>query len=248
MKQANYDDIAEDYKSLEKGEPMKEGVINHWMLKGCGDLKGKRVLDLGCGSGFSSRSYAKAGAKEVVGVDVSKRELEIAKKEEEENPLNIKYFLGDLKNFDYSDLGVFDMITAEVSLHYAENSKELEKFISLPSPNLKSGGKFVASIIHTENIEGSYPTEKKVLDKIQDSDGKRVRVALQGVSGEKIVEFINIAYPRRVYEEIFKKNGYGEVDWFDMVPPNETIKKFPEMDWAKNIAVPTLIMISAVKK
>jgi toxoflavin synthase len=248
MKQADYDDIARDYKRLEDEQPVKEGLINYWMLKFCGNVKDKRVLDLGCGSGFFSRAIAKKGAREIIGVDLSKEELKMAEQEEEKFPLNIKYLQGDLGDFDYSGIGQADLITASVSLHYARNSNELSRFISLPTKNLKPGGTFVACVNNPANNVGDWPTEKKEFDEVQDSDGKRIKVGLYDLNGERVVEFINYSYGKEVYKRIFEEEGYDKFEWFEAVPPEETIKKYPEMDWTKNIERPTLVIIKAVKK
>jgi len=44
----------------------------------CGPLAGKRVLDVGCGSGRYAVRFAQDGAAEVVGIDLSTRMLELA--------------------------------------------------------------------------------------------------------------------------------------------------------------------------
>lgn len=44
----------------------------------CGPLAGKRVLDIGCGSGRYAVRFAQEGAAEVVGIDLSRRMLELA--------------------------------------------------------------------------------------------------------------------------------------------------------------------------
>ena len=44
-----------------------------------GDLKGKIVLDIACGTGFSTRLIHRAGAKKTVGIDVSQKMVKLAK-------------------------------------------------------------------------------------------------------------------------------------------------------------------------
>lgn len=72
-----YDVVAEDYARL-------EGAIEwprmRWLRKVLADLApGSRVLDLGCGSGIpADREIAKE--HDVVGVDVSARQVELARR------------------------------------------------------------------------------------------------------------------------------------------------------------------------
>jgi cyclopropane fatty-acyl-phospholipid synthase-like methyltransferase len=51
------------------------------------DLKGKRVLDLGCGFGWHCRYAVEQGAKSVIGIDISERMLNEARKKTE-SPLD----------------------------------------------------------------------------------------------------------------------------------------------------------------
>ena len=53
-----------------------------YLLKFLGNenVKGKRILDLGCGYGWCEKSLLLKGAKEIVGVDISISDIEIAKK------------------------------------------------------------------------------------------------------------------------------------------------------------------------
>src|ERR671938_1663836 len=48
-----------------------------------GDVKGKDILDVGCGSGVYSVDFARRCARRVVGVDVSNNMLELASQEAE---------------------------------------------------------------------------------------------------------------------------------------------------------------------
>lgn len=45
------------------------------------DLQGKTVLDIGCGYGHNCLDFIKRGAKKVIGIDISEKMLDVAKKE-----------------------------------------------------------------------------------------------------------------------------------------------------------------------
>ncbi|SIO32092.1 Methyltransferase domain-containing protein [Singulisphaera sp. GP187] len=53
--------------------------------EGWDDLRDKVVLDFGCGIGFGSVELAKHGAKHVIGIDIRRDVLEVARKYAEEN-------------------------------------------------------------------------------------------------------------------------------------------------------------------
>ena len=59
-----------------------------------GDIGGMKICDLACGQGRITRRLARAGAN-VVGVDISERLLEIARREEESEPSGITYVRDD---------------------------------------------------------------------------------------------------------------------------------------------------------
>jgi 2-polyprenyl-3-methyl-5-hydroxy-6-metoxy-1,4-benzoquinol methylase len=59
-------------------------------LRMLGDVRGKRILDLGCGEGASSRDLAKRGAT-VVGVHGSARPIDIARKRARADALDIEF-------------------------------------------------------------------------------------------------------------------------------------------------------------
>ena len=63
-----------------------------------GDIEGKFVVDLGCGTGiFAVGSYI-TGAKKIVGIDVDKKSIEIAKKHAEDNNFGIGFFVKNVKD------------------------------------------------------------------------------------------------------------------------------------------------------
>src|SRR5215207_6283377 len=73
-------------------------VLHPMLFHLIGDIKGKNVLDAGCGEGYLSRIMANMGAGKVTGIDISEKMLEMAREEEQKNPQNIVYQKATLTN------------------------------------------------------------------------------------------------------------------------------------------------------
>jgi len=65
-----------------------------------GDIENKTILDLGCGTGIFSFGAKIANAKEVIGIDIDEKSIEIAKKFAEKNNENIQFMRKDVKDVD----------------------------------------------------------------------------------------------------------------------------------------------------
>jgi putative methylase len=65
-----------------------------------GDIQDKKVVDLGCGTGIFSFGAKIANAKKVVGIDVDKESIEIAKKYAEKTNESIQFITQDVKDVD----------------------------------------------------------------------------------------------------------------------------------------------------
>ena len=113
---AEYDAMAEEYTAD------NDGVFNALyerpaMLSFLGDVVGKRVLDIGCGAGQLSLALSQQNAS-VIGIDVSSRMVELAKKR-----------LGNQIEFRVHDLSQplpfedssFDIVVASLVMHYLED-------------------------------------------------------------------------------------------------------------------------------
>jgi putative methylase len=69
------------------------------LAKLSGDIIGKIILDLGCGSGRLAIGAALLGARKVVGVDIDKNMINLAKKNAESMKMNIEFVCSDIENF-----------------------------------------------------------------------------------------------------------------------------------------------------
>jgi len=114
------------------------------LKKMVGNIKGKRVLEIGCGEGYFSRLFAKAGAK-VVGVDLSDALIKAAKEEEERHPLGVKYFAADAADLSMLNSKIFDIAYCHFVL---EDMPDYEGAIAEVSRVLKAKGRFIVAMEH----------------------------------------------------------------------------------------------------
>jgi SAM-dependent methyltransferase len=115
---SQYDKVAKEYIALRSD--MFHNKVNAEfpvMLELLGDIKNKKLLDLGCGFGYYDKIYSEAGAK-VIAVDNSKKEIEYAQKL---NIPNIEFRVCDItKEFPFKNSSL-DIITSSLVFDHIEN-------------------------------------------------------------------------------------------------------------------------------
>ena len=79
---------------------LRSGLYERYKLtfENCGEIKGARVLDIGCGTGRYSMEFAKRGASNVVGIDFAPAMVEFSNKKQKrwESLTNVILFAGIL--------------------------------------------------------------------------------------------------------------------------------------------------------
>jgi ubiquinone/menaquinone biosynthesis C-methylase UbiE len=113
-------------------------------LKLLENLKGKKVLEIGCGGAQCGIAMAKQGAK-VIGIDVSDKQLKFAKKLAKKNKVKIKFYLGDVKKLPQIKSSSQDIVFSAWALHYVDDLKSCFKEVFRV---LKRKGTFVLALPH----------------------------------------------------------------------------------------------------
>lgn len=106
------------------------------------DLRGRRVLDLGCGFGWFCRWARQHGAADALGVDVSEKMLARANALTEDPA--VRYLRADMEDLEVPAAS-FDLAYSSLAFHYLEN---LGVLIGRVSRSLAPGGSLVFSVEH----------------------------------------------------------------------------------------------------
>lgn len=211
------------------------------------NVKGMDILELGCGFGANCMEFVQNGAESVVGIDVSERMLETAKRENGDG--RIKYIRLDMKELDAlrgESAGKFDFAYSSLAFHYVEDFKKLTGDIySL----LKPGGILLFSQEHPVTTATFGYNSKWIADE----------------NGEKIAfEFSNYHQPgkrssfwfvdrvetyHRTTADIINaliETGFEIAAMDEAEPSEEAIEIYPELK--KEKLKPNFLIVKAVKR
>jgi len=185
------------------------------------DLKGKNILDFGCGNGGDIKRYEKMGAKNIYGVDVSKFMISEAKKNVRE-PKNI--FLSNIQKTKFKDK-YFDVVVGRFSLHYLKKFDLAYKEISRI---LKDDGCLIFVVHH--------PFKDLVMQKIKEYNNKEI------IEVKLYKNKVSVYFPTHTLQDYLSKSffEYFMVDAFrEERSPEEYLNKFK---------LPGFIGVKAVKR
>ena len=131
---ARWWDRNSEFKPLHDINPLR---LNYIKEQCGGSLKGKRILDVGCGGGILSESLALEGAT-VVGIDLAEAGLEVAKLHLLESGLDIDYQSISAEDLAEKETESFDVIAClEMLEHVPDPSLVIEACSKLVKPQGK---------------------------------------------------------------------------------------------------------------
>ena len=183
------------------------------------DVKDKRFLDLGCGYGWHCRYVSDLGAADILGVDISKKMIQIAK-EKSQHYKNIRYLHCAIEEFN-SKNNSWDMVFSSLAIHYLESFHDICQKVSR---FLVKEGIFLFSVEHPVfTAEGSqnwiYKEDGEILCFPVDDyyyEGKRTAHFL----GEKVIKYHRTL---TTYVQELKKAGFYIEDIVEPKPPKNMI-------------------------
>jgi 2-polyprenyl-6-hydroxyphenyl methylase/3-demethylubiquinone-9 3-methyltransferase len=126
-------------------EYIKNSIIKHFKIKSSTkSLRKINILDIGCGGGLLSEPMCRLGAN-VVGIDASDKNIEVAKFHAKKNNLKINYICSSPETLRIDKK--FDVI---LNMEIIEHVDDIDYFIKKSSQLLKKNGlMFVATLNKT---------------------------------------------------------------------------------------------------
>ncbi|WP_321416544.1 class I SAM-dependent methyltransferase [uncultured Methanomethylovorans sp.] len=207
-----------------------------------GDVKGRSIIDLGCGYGENCKTFSDMGAKRIVGVDISVKMLEVARNENFAS--NIEYYNICMEDVD-SIRFKYDVAVSSLAIHYIMDFNKLAMDVySL----LNDNGIFVFSQEHplsTAPIDGA----KWIKDSEEHVD--HYRLTDYARLGERNISWIvdGIIKYHCTFSEIINGlilAGFKIEEIREPVPREETIQRLP--DYEKDLHKPDFLIIKVRKK
>jgi SAM-dependent methyltransferase len=238
-----YDGIGEAFDGFKALPLIRYGEVPSFLAL-VGDVSGRSVLDVACGTGFYSRELKRRGAADVLGVDISAEMVAAGRASERSEPLGVRYEVGDVAELDAQERR-FDLAIGVQCLNYAEDVASLDAMCRNIHRNLVPGGAFY---VFAQNPDYAFdcaslesygfrcePTGQQL------ETGPQIRVtALLDPHPISIVA----ACPRReVYESSLRAAGFGELEWVPLEISEAGIKEYGEEFWADALAHPPLQML-----
>ncbi len=248
--QKGWDDAAEMWDATyEKyGDSYRQNIFNPAFFPLIGDVKGKKILDAGCGAGYLSRLLAEKGAI-LTGVDLSEKFIEIANRYEEKKPLGIRYYpanLGDLSRFSSAS---FDMV---VSVYVLSDIRDAYGAIREISRVLKPNGHFIFLTEHPCFGWQAGAWKRVPEDSQRDEDCLYFRVdnyfkrgTLESQWG-KLPVLLSFRKPLSDYFRFLKKSGFLVRDLIEPRPIRKALRERPR-EWGREDRIPPVLIIDAIK-
>jgi SAM-dependent methyltransferase len=182
------------------------------MLRPQGD---ERVLDLACGSGRHSLELRRRGF-EVVGADISPELLEIARKEAQEQGLEVDFVEADLRELDLE--AEFDIVLSlnDGAIGYFETEEENLRSFEVISRALRSGGRHLAQLPNVLYAQEHLPQKSwiagsSMIELVEHRWNKRNRYMEGAMIPVRFGEVLDELKPIQFRQRLYTVDELGEI-------------------------------------
>lgn len=214
-KDTSWGKVADWYdKHLEGDNTYHAQVVLPNLLRVVDLKKDESLLELGCGQGFFVEEFSKI-SKNVVGVDLGKELIDIAKKNlpAQAGIPNAKFLAGNAEDQKILPGEKFDVVTVILAL---QNMKDLGAVVKNFERLLKDDGRVVLVLNHPafripQNSGWGISDDKKTQYRRVDAYMSETEVKIDMNPGKILNKKITMSYhrPLQVYSKAFAKEGFA---------------------------------------
>jgi toxoflavin synthase len=244
---AEYDTVANQYDVSFTSMPYRIYIEEWSVLDVLGDVSGKSVLELACGTGHYARRLRQRGAARVVAVDLSPEMIEVARAQEAQQSLGITYHVQDVASLDLGE--TFDTVLAVYLLHYAPDRASLDRMTQAIARHLQPGGSFVTyqlnpDIVPDPEYYKPYGLKVNSHDQLRDGDTFSFHFSLiDSWSAPITIHY----WSEATLTESLQQAGLSSVTWINpTLTPGET-GSYDRSHWDAYLRHPHCRLISASK-
>lgn len=192
-------------------------------LNAVGDVSGKDVLEFGCGSAQWSMGLSALGAR-VVGLDLSDRQLQNARKQMAEAGARVSLIHGSAENAPFDDCS-FDVVFCD---HGAMTFARPEKTVAEASRVLRPGGRLAFNM--------ASPIRDMCWDNTHDSLSERLCNSYFDLDFYEDAYSISFQRPYGEWIRLFRKHSLRVEDLIELRPAANAATTYPDfspLDWAR---------------
>lgn len=206
------------------------------------DLNGKKILDLGCGSGERCLDYLRLGAASVTGIDISEKMLDVARKEHSDPKITyINMAMEDIGGID----DTFDVVISSLALHYVE---DFSGVVGNVYRLLSDGGIFLFSQEHPLATCYSGSGDRWT----RDENGRKLHVNISNYCVERRNDSTWFVEGVQRYHRMFStivntlsNAGFRILQMTEPYPTEELVQKYP--DYYDLYHKPDFLFVKSVK-
>lgn len=224
----NWNRMAETYEEFTSGEDSYSNLIEWRTIKGIlPDIKGKSILDLGCGTGRFSFLFEEYKPRKIVGMDISEGMIAIGKKIAEKRGSIVTFLNKDAESLSEIEASSFDFIFSSTMLHYI---KDLDNVLKEIYRLTTEKGTCILSIINpvysacypVTRADGKFPRDEEWKIRYLDY---RLRAYIQPwiEYNDDVSDFLSYSYHHTMsdYINAIVKSGFQIKEMLEPMPPAE---------------------------